>query len=530
MRSDDMLKGINDTIQHSAMSEETLSHHGIKDMKWGRRRWQNKDGSLTPAGEKRYGGSSYSYRKKYEEKTQARANRDIEKGDKKIQKLEKKIDTAEIRATKKAIRLQDTEEMSNITDRKEFRKAVSRQEATMKAVDKAEAKAQKLRDKKAALEDEMGDVVSRYDKSRERQERNDFDEETARRDVDFETLEKNLKNAGDDTSALSEAHARRQEARRMNDIANGENKDRYTDDDRAKWKKAVDETDAKYQAEVDKVVKKEAEKKAAKEAKEAEKKDNTPDDNNESKTTESDKKDTTSESENKGKESNQKADDKNQNDPGEKAPDTLDADKVAYKTEDGKIVTKQEVEQNKREAAREAKAKARDEKKAAKAADKEAKDKAKEEEKAKKEAEKKAAEEARETARKEAEEAARQAREDAFKKSQANLQVIEERAYGAESVAKSGSKIADVVAKSQHGKMDADKKEEMDNMSDTQLRQRINRIKMEQEYAALNPSETQRRAEQASLILQGVGHVAAITGDIASTSRAVRGILHKFDM
>lgn len=30
-----------------------LSHHGIKGMKWGIRRFQNKDGSLTPAGKKR---------------------------------------------------------------------------------------------------------------------------------------------------------------------------------------------------------------------------------------------------------------------------------------------------------------------------------------------------------------------------------------------------------------------------------------------------------------------------------------------
>lgn len=31
-----------------------LYHHGIKGMKWGVRRFQNKDGSLTPAGKKRY--------------------------------------------------------------------------------------------------------------------------------------------------------------------------------------------------------------------------------------------------------------------------------------------------------------------------------------------------------------------------------------------------------------------------------------------------------------------------------------------
>ena len=36
------------------MSHNHLVHHGIKGMKWGVRRYQNKDGSLTPEGQKRY--------------------------------------------------------------------------------------------------------------------------------------------------------------------------------------------------------------------------------------------------------------------------------------------------------------------------------------------------------------------------------------------------------------------------------------------------------------------------------------------
>ena len=38
----------------SYYSNNELYHHGIKGQKWGVRRFQNKDGSLTPAGKKRY--------------------------------------------------------------------------------------------------------------------------------------------------------------------------------------------------------------------------------------------------------------------------------------------------------------------------------------------------------------------------------------------------------------------------------------------------------------------------------------------
>ena len=60
----------------------TLQHHGVLGMKWGVRRYQNKDGSLTSAGMKRYGVGS--------DGRMSSEGKKIYKADKKQQKKERK--------------------------------------------------------------------------------------------------------------------------------------------------------------------------------------------------------------------------------------------------------------------------------------------------------------------------------------------------------------------------------------------------------------------------------------------------------
>lgn len=76
-----------------------LTHHGIKGQKWGIRRFQQKDGSLTQAGRKRYGSSTYeawveNRKKKAQERAKARAASEAAKREREEAKRKEKVANA----------------------------------------------------------------------------------------------------------------------------------------------------------------------------------------------------------------------------------------------------------------------------------------------------------------------------------------------------------------------------------------------------------------------------------------------------
>ena len=69
-----------------------LAHHGVKGMKWGVRRYQNKDGTLTKEGQKKYYGKLIKRKERYKNNikfNRSEANRLKKEDDKKYSDLKK---------------------------------------------------------------------------------------------------------------------------------------------------------------------------------------------------------------------------------------------------------------------------------------------------------------------------------------------------------------------------------------------------------------------------------------------------------
>lgn len=74
------------------ITTEELCHYGVQGMKWGVRRYQNSDGTLTAAGKDRYGNLQTYERTKVRDRFTGRNEKTgLTKGEERISKLNKKL-------------------------------------------------------------------------------------------------------------------------------------------------------------------------------------------------------------------------------------------------------------------------------------------------------------------------------------------------------------------------------------------------------------------------------------------------------
>lgn len=115
-------------MSNYVLIDGTLYHHGIQGQKWGTRRWQNEDGSLTPEGREHYG---YGAKAEYKNRigiAKAKYKKGNEKWNNRLDELDKKGYTKLSKKEKKefndlSTKIADHTKKSLATYRKEIKQA-----------------------------------------------------------------------------------------------------------------------------------------------------------------------------------------------------------------------------------------------------------------------------------------------------------------------------------------------------------------------------------------------------------------------
>lgn len=130
--------------------DEFLEHHGIKGQKWGIRRFQNKDGSLTKAGGKRYNGPDYKPRKSTKESASKVASAVKSAGSKTVSGVKAAgkatIDTGKKVANSKGVKLAKTAhgKLKDYRLNKKLKKEAEAAEQRRKDVDSGKLSAKQM--------------------------------------------------------------------------------------------------------------------------------------------------------------------------------------------------------------------------------------------------------------------------------------------------------------------------------------------------------------------------------------------------